>query len=233
MWLGINVEHTSKNLISIPIGLSNDHPKNVNFDDLIEPTKEEEDRFMYVNFNESTNHKHRSGLYELFSNFDWATVEKSNLNKSMYVKHLSEHKFALCPWGNGIDTHRFWESIYLGTIPVTKKSITYNSAKGLPHVLVSSYKNLNPESLNQAYDSFISDLNYQKLKVGFWINLISKKIDSEEKAIINSSGIYINYLKVKYRIQYYLQSKLKIVLYYLKKLKNKVLTSSGGGVHKN
>ena len=51
--------------------------------------------------------------------------------------------------------------------------------------------------------------------------------------IINSSGIYINYLKVKYRIQYYLQSKLKIVMYYLKKLKNKVLTSSGGGVHKN
>ena len=28
-----------------------------------------------------------------------------------------------CPEGNGIDTHRFWECIYLDVIPICKKNI--------------------------------------------------------------------------------------------------------------
>jgi len=35
-----------------------------------------------------------------------------------YLRELSEHRFCLCIRGNGLDTHRFWESLYLGVIPV-------------------------------------------------------------------------------------------------------------------
>jgi len=44
----------------------------------------------------------------------------SSTNKEYpeYLSELSEHYFCLCPRGNGLDSHRFWESLYLGVIPV-------------------------------------------------------------------------------------------------------------------
>ena len=35
-----------------------------------------------------------------------------------YLRELASYRFCLCLRGNGIDTHRFWESLYLGVIPV-------------------------------------------------------------------------------------------------------------------
>jgi len=42
-------------------------------------------------------------------------INYSFLHKSYYV---------LCPKGAGEDTHRFWEAIYLNTIPIVKKTYT-------------------------------------------------------------------------------------------------------------
>jgi hypothetical protein len=44
-------------------------------------------------------------------------ISKST-NYENYIKELSKYRFCLCLRGNGIDTHRFWESLYLGVIPV-------------------------------------------------------------------------------------------------------------------
>lgn len=35
-----------------------------------------------------------------------------------YLRDLARHRFCLCLRGNGLDTHRFWEALYLGVIPV-------------------------------------------------------------------------------------------------------------------
>jgi hypothetical protein len=42
------------------------------------------------------------------------------------INYLYLHKsyYVLCPKGAGEDTHRFWEAIYLNTIPIVKKSHT-------------------------------------------------------------------------------------------------------------
>ena len=39
-----------------------------------------------------------------------------------YLRDLASHRFSLCPRGNGVDTHRFWESTYLGVVPVVERS---------------------------------------------------------------------------------------------------------------
>ena len=50
-------------------------------------------------------------------------------------------KYIACPRGNGTDTHRFWEALYRGSIPVVKKSIWAQSIAGLglPVVQLSSW----------------------------------------------------------------------------------------------
>ena len=39
-----------------------------------------------------------------------------------YYKKVAAHKFVVAPRGNGIDTHRLWEALYLGCVPVVGKS---------------------------------------------------------------------------------------------------------------
>jgi hypothetical protein len=35
-----------------------------------------------------------------------------------YLIDLATHRYAICPIGNGADTHRFWECVYLGVVPI-------------------------------------------------------------------------------------------------------------------
>jgi hypothetical protein len=39
-----------------------------------------------------------------------------------FAEFTSQNLFVACPRGNGTDTHRFWETLYRGSIPVVKKS---------------------------------------------------------------------------------------------------------------
>jgi hypothetical protein len=50
-------------------------------------------------------------------------------------------KYIACPRGNGTDTHRFWEALYRGSIPVVKKSRWAQSIAelGFPVVQLSSW----------------------------------------------------------------------------------------------
>ena len=49
--------------------------------------------------------------------------------------------FVACPRGNGTDTHRFWETLYRGSIPVVKRSNWSESIKTLniPFVELSNW----------------------------------------------------------------------------------------------
>ena len=56
------------------------------------------------------------------------------MDPSCLAKFASQYKYVACPRGNGTDTHRFWETLYRGSIPVVKESRWSNSIKemGLP-----------------------------------------------------------------------------------------------------
>ena len=60
-----------------------------------------------------------------------------------YLKCLSSYKFAICPEGNGIDTHRFHECLYLKTIPICLHNhVTYYYSKIYPVVLLDKWDDL-------------------------------------------------------------------------------------------
>ena len=47
--------------------------------------------------------------------------ETCGWNSFFYRRILLNYMFVICPEGNGIDTHRMWEALYLRTIPIIKK----------------------------------------------------------------------------------------------------------------
>ncbi len=110
----------------------------------------------------------------------------NNLFKSHkdYIVNLSKHHFNICPPGNGADTHRFWETLLLGVIPIVVLTTHTQNFKnlGVPALYLREWNQLNlldEEYLKSFYLNTISkySLNdYSKSK--FWYEKInSKKIN--------------------------------------------------------
>lgn len=57
-----------------------------------------------------------------FVDFDEFEVLEERLSLARYSEELHSHRFVLCPEGNGVDTHRLWETLYSGSIPVVIKN---------------------------------------------------------------------------------------------------------------
>ena len=89
----------------------------------------------------------------------------------------------MCPWGNGVDTHRIYESLYSGCIPIIKKHKTYENLVGLPILFVNSYDEINLDLLNEFSSNLnLDEINLEKLNINWWINKIRQnKINSTIK----------------------------------------------------
>jgi hypothetical protein len=66
------------------------------------------------------------------------------------LKRLKNYEFCICPEGNGVDTHRLWEAIYLKTVPIVIKSKFTDILikNNLPLVVIDDWSDLNIEKLN-------------------------------------------------------------------------------------
>ena len=60
-----------------------------------------------------------SKMYFLgMSGEDWVTVLQKGVSKAEFYELIASHEYVLCQAGNGIDTYRLWETLYLGSTPV-------------------------------------------------------------------------------------------------------------------
>ena len=222
----INLDYDAKNLIPLPLGLSNSYSdKNLLTEDFQKSeiiNFEDKKDILYINFNQNTNHFIRDNLYDKFERFDWVEIDKPNLSKDIYFNKINMNKFILSPWGNGIDTHRIWESLYSKSIPVTKYHHTFSTSNNLPIIFVNEYSEISIEFLkNKENDMFQNKYKFDILKTNYWKKEIIKNTDSNNlknyKLGVLNYLIQINNYKIKIKIQSY----IKIINYYLKKIDNK------------
>ena len=229
-WYSVNVNYENKKLIPIPLGLANDYsPKNLitkDFGDIDFKTNKKDK--IYVNFNKYTNLKERHHLYDLFQNFNWATVDRKILDFNEYQDNLKNHKFVLCPWGNGVDTHRIWEAIYSGSIPVIKDHITFKCLKSLPVIFIDDYKNLNYDYLiNKSKELEPILIDNEFLNLNYWIEKIrnNEYMDPSKIIKVNCDDVFFsNLLKRNKLISIKNRYKSKIIfrIYQLFGLVNKL-----------
>ncbi len=88
----------------------------------------------------------------------------------------SRYSFIACPRGNGTDTHRFWETLYRGSIPIVKKSAWAQSLKmyNLPFIEVESWS---PDEVIEKVNSYEGLVPFNPHKIPalwlpYWENLI-------------------------------------------------------------
>ena len=222
-WFSINIAHIDSNLIPIPLGIvGHDNKKNLTSGNLnkINLDKKREDK-IYVNFNLNTNYFHRIIAVKKVLKIKDAIVEKPNMELNEYVKKLSNYKYSITPWGNGVDTHRMWESIYSGCVPITQNHTAFRNIQDLPIIFVDSYKEISKEMLRN-YN--FENINYEKLKFSWWFDLIQKqKIEEQSKEISFYENEKKNYENVNlFYSKYHKNEKSKKYATFFRKVHKKI-----------
>jgi len=106
-------------------------------------------------------------LYEKSKNIDFWHTKK---DRKMCFDEMISYYAELCPEGNGIDTHRFYEAFALGEIPIVRKGIYEKVYKEFPGtILVDEWHDvldLEQTSFEQPLNS-IERLEY--IKLSYWL----------------------------------------------------------------
>lgn len=76
---------------------------------------------LYMNFSIDTNVQKRTDCWNTFKD-DPRVVIRSNRIGDEYYEDLCRSKFVLCPEGMGMDTHRVYEALHCGAIPVVLRN---------------------------------------------------------------------------------------------------------------
>ena len=83
-----------------------------------------------------------------------------------YHRHMLRHSAVLAPRGNGLDTLRAWEALYLGRVVVTKNSTMDAVFADLPVVVLKDWGALSEELVRAHVAHFSSPEGRAKLAVG-------------------------------------------------------------------
>lgn len=160
IWFAQNVNYKHPKLIPIPIGIANiewPHGNTTILQNIIYANYHK-NILMYANFNINTNIQQRNYCLKYIPN----KFIENNVPFHTYLSKIAQSYFNICPLGNGIDSHRIWESLYLKTVPIVEN--TYNiryltDRYNLPILLIDDWSELQKLELNENH--------YQSLMINF------------------------------------------------------------------
>lgn len=185
----INSNNISKNCLGLPLGITNncdDSPIHRIFGNLdmmkevYEISNNNENinkrtNLVLLNINKST-HPERSYVFNLFESKSYVTLSNPDISmegRKKYLIDITLHEFVLCPRGNGIDTHRLWETLYMGRIPIVIYTDAHASFIGLPILFINDWDEINEEILKQKLIEIKSKKwMWDKIYLDYWLNLI-------------------------------------------------------------
>lgn len=141
--LSVNVVHPKPKVHPLPLGLESQRFRSAG--QLRDFTKSPNLNLSHrrigilVAWNDSTNRLERESAR--------AELRKSQISHEIkervparYVHLLMRQSlFVACPPGNGQDTHRFWESLYLGAVPMILEEHRIDAFRDWPHVTLKNW----------------------------------------------------------------------------------------------
>lgn len=172
-WYAQNLTICHEKLFALPIGMANNQWAHGVTTSVIKHLNEKKTKKVYFNFNISTNYWKRQ---ECFNSLAHKLIGEPTVSPENYHAILSQYEFCICPEGNGVDTHRLWEALYLKCIPIVIQSPHIDILKNqlnIPMVILNSWDEFDISKLN--YNDYNIENNidyYTPLKMDFYVNKI-------------------------------------------------------------
>jgi hypothetical protein len=185
----LDTTFTSDKLTLLPIGIANSMWKHGDileiYKTISQVYRKKKVKSIYVNINPTT-YFYRKNILDKINEKGQLKVS-TNKPYAEYLRELAEHSFCLCIRGNGIDTHRFWESLYLGVIPViinNKTTRSSNFVKYLRYLDVPFYE-IKEDNLDTMFNKYTSD---------FFNDVLYSEINTNS-TIFNTECLKLNFYK--------------------------------------
>ena len=140
----------------LPIGIGNTqwkHGKDF-ISSYLDNLKSVKDKKVYMSFNINTNKGERQSCY---NSLNKKIPFLSSIDTLKNFKRMSTYQYCICPIGNGVDTHRFWEALYLKLVPIVVRNPFYTILEILenkiPIIILNSWDEFDLNNLPN-YKSF-------------------------------------------------------------------------------
>ena len=166
-WFAQNLDARHPKLTPLPIGIANSMWPHGDLRVLrravAAQARRRKDRLVFLDFNPRTYEPRRRVWETLRQSFPELSGEAPTPRPfRAYLEDMARHRFSVCPRGNGIDTHRVWESLYLGVVPIVERSVHTElwSELGLPIVLVSDWAEVTPTFLEELEPPRVDSRHY-------------------------------------------------------------------------
>lgn len=187
-WFATNVTHPHPRVTALPLGLGGiNDPVTLNIS--FQKSDTSRDQWLYINFRPETNPTVRKKIYDSFrlraQKENWMTfAPPRNLgNNEEFLMQLRRHRFVLAPPGNGVDTHRLWEALALGSYPIALRSTVLEPFQALPILFVDDYDEVSLDFLKKNLSELEEkQKNLFMMQMSFWKQKIKDaKVNLEEK----------------------------------------------------
>lgn len=178
MWYAQNLDVLSSKIRPLPIGLENKKWHNgKKWEELLniigQNLPKKDSPLVYLNVEPTTNLSERQRCVNILRTKPFV---KHSLRKPYldYITEMAQHKFVACPEGNGFDTHRMWEALYLGCVPIVKKRVfTEILSHYLPIILINDWDEVEKSTLSL----FVPSKSFKKgMDFEFWKRVVRGKI---------------------------------------------------------
>lgn len=125
----------------------------------------------------------RTLAFKILSSSDCVTwLQKQD--RLDFWRSCNDNMFVICPFGNGPDTHRPYEILALGRVPIIYDCYMNKELfSNLPVVIVESWKCITKEFLVKQHKIIIekmqnNEYDFNKITCRYWINKINNIINS-------------------------------------------------------
>ncbi len=181
-WFAQNVLVDEPDLTPIPIGLERqgivaDRDIAGTMNEQILAGRPERQKWCYLNISPGTNSaERRHVLRSLRWKFHFVTTRTKRIRYPQYLAELAFHRFVISPPGNGVDCHRTWESLYLGSIPIVKDSVCMRSFASAGLMIVPDVSAISKSDFRQFLGRAPGPGDQRLLYFSHWRELISTTV---------------------------------------------------------
>ena len=177
-WYAQNLTVMHDKLRVLPIGIANDQWPHGNTDNIIDNLDKPKTKSVYFNFNIGTNESKRRECYNKLSS---KLSGEPTVSPGEYHQTLSQYEFCICPEGNGTDTHRLWEALYLKCIPIVLQSSHIDILRtqlNIPMVVLQSWDELDISKLDYNSYQMHNAEYYTRLQMDYYKQQIAQDVEN-------------------------------------------------------
>ncbi len=146
---------------------------------------------LYLNFVHMT--PEREKIKALFKDKQFCLSTSRKPYKD-YIDDMAHAQFVLCPSSKELDSHRTWEALLVGAIPIIMSSPLDILFHDLPVIIIHDWNSITEEFLSEAYQSMAhKQYDYERMFAAYWLDKIGAiKKTAKELLIMMRTMMHAN-----------------------------------------